>query len=52
MATTKIATIGLMGVLAAGGRSAEIPESADCYGWVAGSWQLEVRKQQIDLRSP
>jgi hypothetical protein len=28
--------------LAAAGRSAEIPESADVYGWLAGSWDLDV----------
>ena len=51
MATPKIAAIGLMGVLTAGGRSAEIPESADCYGWLAGSWQLEVRNYWGDVRT-
>jgi hypothetical protein len=29
--------------LAASGRSPEIPESADVYGWLCGSWDLEVR---------
>jgi hypothetical protein len=29
-------------VLFASGRSAEIPESADVYGWLVGSWELEV----------
>ena len=29
-------------VLGAGGRSAEIPESADVYGWLIGSWELDV----------
>src|SRR6266404_344298 len=29
-------------VLAASGRSAEIPESADAYGWLVGSWELDV----------
>lgn len=28
--------------LAAPGRSPEIPESSDSYGWLVGSWQLEV----------
>jgi len=28
--------------LAASGRSAEIPDSADVYGWLVGSWELEV----------
>jgi len=30
-------------VMAAPGRSPEIPESADAYGWLIGSWELEVR---------
>ena len=29
-------------LLAAPGRSPEIPESADAYGWLIGSWELEV----------
>ncbi len=29
-------------VLAAPGRSHEIPESADAYGWLIGSWELDV----------
>jgi hypothetical protein len=28
--------------LAAAGRAVEIPESADVYGWLVGSWDLEV----------
>src|SRR5687767_9954640 len=30
-------------LLAAARRSPEIPESADAYGWLVGSWDLEVR---------
>lgn len=30
------------GLLAAPGRSLEIPESADVYGWLVGSWHLDV----------
>jgi hypothetical protein len=30
-------------LLAAPGRSGEIPESADAYGWLIGSWELDVR---------
>jgi hypothetical protein len=30
-------------VLAASGRSPEVPESADVYGWLIGSWELDVR---------
>jgi hypothetical protein len=29
-------------VLAAAARSAEIPDSADTYGWLIGSWELDV----------
>lgn len=29
--------------LLAPGRSAEIPEASDVYGWLVGSWTLEVR---------
>jgi hypothetical protein len=29
-------------VLAAPGRSPEVPEAADVYGWLVGSWDLEV----------
>ena len=29
-------------VLAAHGRSPEIPESADAYGWLIGSWELDA----------
>ena len=29
-------------VLSVSGRSAEIPESADVYGWLVGSWDLDV----------
>jgi len=39
-------------VLFASGRSAEIPESADAYGWLVGSWELEVLHYRgIDLSS-
>lgn len=39
-------------VLSASGRSAEIPESADAYGWLVGSWDLEVLHYRgIDLSS-
>jgi hypothetical protein len=29
-------------LLAAPSRSPEIPESADAYGWLVGSWELDV----------
>lgn len=34
--------VGFMELLAAPGRSADIPESTDVYGWLVGSWELEV----------
>src|SRR5436190_15055588 len=33
---------GFRTVLAASGRADEIPESADAYGWLVGSWELDV----------
>jgi len=35
--------------LAAPGRSPEIPELADAYGWLIGSWELEVRHYLVDV---
>jgi hypothetical protein len=35
-------TEDFFGVLAAAGRAPEIPESADVYGWLCGSWDLTV----------
>ena len=41
---------GFTALLAAPGRSAEIPESADVYGWLIGSWELEVlHYQAVDV---
>lgn len=36
-------------LLAASERSPEIPESADCYGWLIGSWELDVRRYGVDV---
>ncbi|HZW10434.1 MAG TPA: hypothetical protein VFF69_11075 [Phycisphaerales bacterium] len=33
---------GLHGALGATGRSADIPEAADAYGWLVGAWELDV----------
>jgi hypothetical protein len=39
-------------LLAASGRSPEIPAAADVYGWLAGSWELEVlRYRGVDVSS-
>lgn len=35
--------------LAAPGRSTEIPESADAYGWLVGSWELDVLRYWTDV---
>jgi hypothetical protein len=34
---------GFHAVLGSGRRSPDIPEAADAYGWLIGSWELEVR---------
>lgn len=40
-------------LLAAPGRSSEIPESHDVYGWLAGSWKLEaVHYKGVDVSGP
>jgi hypothetical protein len=31
-------------VLTAPGRSLEIPEASDLYGWLVGSWEMQVRR--------
>ena len=35
--------------LAAPGRSPEIPQSADVYGWLIGSWELDVCYYLVDM---
>src|SRR5262245_17539193 len=35
--------------LAAPGRSPEIPEAADLYGWLVGSWELDVYRYLVDV---
>jgi len=39
-------------VLAAPARSPEIPESADTYGWLVGSWELEVHNYGAAISAP
>lgn len=36
--------------LAASGRSSEIPEASDLYGWLIGSWELDVCHYRVDVR--
>jgi hypothetical protein len=40
--TRQTANSNFHGLLSASGRSPEIPESVDAYGWLVGSWELEV----------
>jgi hypothetical protein len=42
MTTRALEQLQLQAVLAAEQRAAEIPDSADAYGWLIGSWELEV----------
>jgi hypothetical protein len=43
MTTTEVAKAeALLAVLASHGRASEIPEAADAYGWLIGSWELDV----------
>src|SRR5436305_12734369 len=46
---TPLTNDDLLTVLAAPGRSSEIPESEDLYGWLAGSWELDVKHYRIDV---
>lgn len=39
----------LLKALAAPARSPDIPESADLYGWLAGSWDLDVIRYGTDV---
>jgi len=41
-------TVGFASSLVAGGRSPEIPESSDVYGWLIGSWALDVFDYDAD----
>ncbi len=41
---------GAMATLAAAGRASDIPEAADAYGWLVGSWELDVLHYFADLR--
>jgi hypothetical protein len=36
--------------LAAAGRAPEIPEEMDVYGWLIGSWELDVIRYGVDVR--
>ena len=42
-------TLRFPAALAAPGRSPEIPASEDVYGWLVGSWELDVRYYWVDV---
>lgn len=44
MSTIDVAKVEFLAAMAAQGRSPEIPESADAYGWLIGSWELDVHR--------
>jgi hypothetical protein len=51
MSSTPEQIVDFHSVLAASGRSPEIPDSADAYGWLCGSWELDVlHYRAIDVR--
>lgn len=37
------AELAVFSALSSSGRSSEIPEADDLYGWLVGSWELEIR---------
>lgn len=48
-ATQEVENVGFLQTLAAPGRSPEIPADADLYGWLVGSWELEVLHYRVDV---
>jgi hypothetical protein len=42
-------THGFSGALVAPGRSPEIPEALDVFGWFVGDWELEVKVYWVDV---
>lgn len=42
---------GALGALAANARHPEIPEADDAYGWLVGSWELDVVRYWTDVSS-
>src|SRR5437762_7718183 len=45
MKTEELCTLwGPHSAIAAPGRSPEIPDAKDAYGWFVGSWELDVRR--------
>jgi hypothetical protein len=42
--------MSMIETLAAPGRAPEIPAEADVYGWLIGSWDLDVLRYGVDVR--
>jgi hypothetical protein len=42
--------VSFLDALAAAGRSDDVPEADDLYGWLVGDWDLEVRRYWVDVR--
>lgn len=40
---------GLLAALVSSERAEEIPAAADIYGWLIGSWELDVRRYVVDV---
>lgn len=49
MKTIEVETVEFPAALTAAGRSPEIPEASDVYGWLIGSWDLEVLRYGVDV---
>src|SRR5262245_66439554 len=49
MARTARVGAGFEAVLLAPGRAPDIPEEADVYGWLVGSWELDVLTYWTDV---
>lgn len=45
----RVENLGFLQTLAAPGRSPEIPADADLYGWLVGSWELDVLHYRVDV---
>src|SRR5689334_8001294 len=48
--TQELNTTGLSSALISAARSPEIPEEHDLYGWLVGSWDMDVVHYWTDLR--
>jgi hypothetical protein len=50
MTTTEmVKNIGFQAAITSGKRAPEIPEDVDAYGWLIGSWELDVLRYRVDM---